>query len=57
MISLKPDKRGYVPEVKNLVERIELDITQADCGPWNSAVELPVLKVETPTISEDDIPF
>jgi hypothetical protein len=56
VISLRPEKQGYLEEVKRLVERFEHEMNIADSDPWGMAVEVKVKHTE-PKQEEEEIPF
>jgi very-short-patch-repair endonuclease len=56
VISLKPEKHGYLEEVKTLVERIEREMGAADADMWKHTVRVPVINYTEPD-HMDDVPF
>ena len=55
VLSLRPNEKGYLEEVRCLVEKIEAWMALADSDPWKVAVDAEVRKsVER---GGDDIPF
>lgn len=52
VIRFKPEKQGYFESVRGLIERVELEMTQADVDPWT-----PDLAVEVPVIQKNTVPF
>ena len=55
VLSLKPNEKGYLEEVRRLVEQIESWIELAITNPWTIAVDAEVTR-SIPS-SEDDVPF
>jgi len=55
VLSLRPNERGYLEEVRSLIETIEEWMTLAEANPWQVAVEAEVTKSIAQT--NDDIPF
>jgi hypothetical protein len=53
VIRLRPEKQGYFEEVRNLVERLELEMQDADTNTWSVALNIPVKK----SVPIGDIPF
>lgn len=53
VLSLRPNKRGYLGEVQKLVEAIEGWMNLADDDPWSIAIEVPVRK----SVPDEPIPF
>ncbi len=53
-INLKPNEKGYLEEVRRLVEQFENWMTLAQTSPWQVAVETKVTQTIKP---EDAIPF
>jgi hypothetical protein len=53
VLSLRPSERGYLEEVRKLVEKVEAEMNTADTQDWDSAIEVSVVK----TFEEQDIPF
>ena len=49
VISLRPSREGYLPEVKRLLEQIERDITKvdADAEVWSVALQLQVARTQS----------
>jgi len=58
VISLKPNEKGYLEEVRRLVEKIENWMTLADTSPWQVAVEAKVTQtIEPEDQSSQGLPF
>jgi rRNA maturation endonuclease Nob1 len=55
VLSLKPNEKGYLEEVRCLVEKIENWMNLGDTDPWKVAVEAEVTR--TVNKQSDDIPF
>jgi very-short-patch-repair endonuclease len=53
VMSLKPNERGYLEEVRTLVEQLESWMTLAETRPWEIAVEAQVRR----TVNDSDVPF
>jgi very-short-patch-repair endonuclease len=53
VVSLHPNAKGYLEEVKSLVEKIEIWMNLADTDAWEVAVQVDVTRTE----ESDDIPF
>jgi hypothetical protein len=53
VLSLRPNEKGYLEEVRRLVEQFEKWMTVADTDPWQVAVEAEITKAERII----DIPF
>lgn len=57
VIRVKPERSGYLNEVRSLVERIEDEMNLADQDPGGVAVEVKVKKSVAGTPEEEDVPF
>jgi len=53
VISLRPEGRGYLEEVKRLVEQVERDMRVADADGWKVAIDVRVIRTE----QDDEVPF
>jgi hypothetical protein len=53
ILSLKPNEKGYLEEIRTLVERIDSWMNLADTNPWEVAVEAQVTNTEP----IEDVPF
>jgi very-short-patch-repair endonuclease len=53
VISLRPNAKGYLEEVKSLVENFEIWMNLAETNSWEAAVEVEVTRTEEGI----DIPF
>ena len=56
---LRPEAKGYLEEVRSLLEEIETAMLQAESDPWSVAVPLRVTKTEPSSSGppEEDVPF
>ena len=58
VISLRPNQLGYFPEVQRLVERIAVDMAEAERSAWDIATQVEIGEtVPKGTITDEDIPF
>jgi hypothetical protein len=48
IISLCPERQGYLEEVRRLVERVESQMATAETEPFSVALEVPVTRTEEP---------
>lgn len=53
VVSLRPNAKGYLEEVKALVERFEIWMNLAETDVWEAAIEVQVTRTE----NSNDIPF
>lgn len=53
VFSLRPNTRGYLEEVKRLVEKFEIQMNLAESDVWEAAVPVNVTRTE----ESDDLPF
>ena len=53
VFSLRPNSRGYLEEVKRLVEKFEIQMNIAESDVWEAAVPVSVTRTE----ESDDLPF
>ncbi len=58
VISLRPNERGYFPEVQKLVEKIAVEMADADKSAGDLATDVENATYTQPQkVSDDDIPF
>lgn len=59
VVSLRPNQLGYFQEVQKLVERIAVDMSEAERSPWDIATEVEVRETvpKNAPITDEDIPF
>jgi hypothetical protein len=58
VLSLRPNERGYFPEVQKLVERIAVEMTEANRSAWELATEVDnATFTRPPQVNDEDIPF
>jgi hypothetical protein len=59
VISLRPQTVGYFPEVQKLVEKIAIEMTEAERNAWELAtsVDNDSFQLPSPPITDEDIPF
>ena len=53
VFSLRPNARGYLEEVRRLVEKFEIQMSLAESDVWEAAVPVNVTRTE----ESDDLPF
>ena len=56
VVSLRPAARGYLEEVRRLVERVDEKMTQAETDAGKVAIDVEVASWEPPDL-DDDLPF
>lgn len=57
VLSFRPSNKGYYEEVQKLLERIEVEMDEAERDLSTVVIDLTVTDVTVPEITDDDIPF
>ncbi len=59
VISLRPERQGYLEEVKRLAEQVESQMATAETDPWAVAIQIPLTRTDAlPSLEdEEEAPF